>query len=133
MSHLPGRQRPKLWTRIHVLLAGLRACGRDLDEPLGVAPFQISYTEHWVNTWDMEVADEALVRQLAQRSLAGDLPTVRHDPPLTEQPAPTEVRGSFDGTCTGTLTDRHGLTHQLELRAARACGRPAIGSRAGRC
>jgi hypothetical protein len=40
--------------------------------------------------------------------------TVRHEPPLTEQPAPTAIRGSFSGSCTGELTDRHGRTRQLD-------------------
>ena len=39
--------------------------------------------------------------------------TVRHDPPLTGVPAPTEIRGHFSGTCSGTFTDRDGRTHQL--------------------
>ena len=40
--------------------------------------------------------------------------TVRHDPPLTGVPSPTEIRGSFSGTCTGTLTDADGQAHQLD-------------------
>ena len=40
--------------------------------------------------------------------------TVRHDPPLTGTPAPTEIRGSFSGTCSGQLTDRQGRTRQLD-------------------
>ncbi len=39
---------------------------------------------------------------------------VRHNPPLTGVPAPTDVRGSFSGTCTGTFTDRDGVTHELD-------------------
>ena len=39
--------------------------------------------------------------------------TVRHDPPLTGVPAPTEIRGHFTGTCSGTFTDRRGETRQL--------------------
>src|SRR4051812_14754374 len=40
--------------------------------------------------------------------------TVRHQPPLTEESAPTEVRGSFSGTCSGEFTDRDGRTRQLD-------------------
>ena len=40
--------------------------------------------------------------------------TVRHHPPLTQEPAPTDIRGSFSGTCSGELTDRDGRTHQLD-------------------
>lgn len=39
---------------------------------------------------------------------------IRHQPPLTQQPAPTTVRGSFSGTCSGELTDRDGSTRQLD-------------------
>jgi hypothetical protein len=39
---------------------------------------------------------------------------IRHQPPLTGQPAPTTVHGSFSGTCSGELTDRDGRTHQLD-------------------
>ena len=44
--------------------------------------------------------------------------TVRHDPPLTATPAPTEIRGSFSGTCSGTFTDRDGQTSQLDQAPA---------------
>src|SRR5688572_18769301 len=40
--------------------------------------------------------------------------TIRHQPPLTGEPTPTEVRGSFSGTCSGTFTDRDGREHQLD-------------------
>ena len=40
--------------------------------------------------------------------------TIRHQPPLTEEPAPTEVRGSFSGTCSGEFTDRDGRTRRLD-------------------
>ena len=40
--------------------------------------------------------------------------TIHHRPPLTAQPAPTEISGRFSGTCTGTFTDRHGRTHELD-------------------
>jgi hypothetical protein len=39
---------------------------------------------------------------------------VRHQPPLTGEPAPTEIRGSFSGTCSGEFTDRDGRTRQLD-------------------
>ena len=44
--------------------------------------------------------------------------TVKHQPPLTEEPAPTAVRGHFSGTCTGTLTDRDGQVHELDAAPA---------------
>jgi hypothetical protein len=44
---------------------------------------------------------------------------VRHDPPLTAQPLPTEIRGSFRGTCSGQLTDGDGRTRQLDDAPAR--------------
>ena len=40
--------------------------------------------------------------------------TVRHDPPLTQTPLPTEIRGSFSGTCTGAFTDSDGSAAQLD-------------------
>jgi hypothetical protein len=39
---------------------------------------------------------------------------VRHQPPLTTEPAPTEIRGRFRGTCSGELTDRDGRTRRLD-------------------
>ena len=44
--------------------------------------------------------------------------TVRHKPPLTGAPAPTEIRGSFRGTCSGELTDEDGRTHPLDAAPA---------------
>ena len=43
---------------------------------------------------------------------------IRHDPPLTGLPTPTEVRGSFSGTCSGEFTDRNGRTSQLDAAPA---------------
>ena len=43
---------------------------------------------------------------------------IRHDPPLTGVPTPTEVRGSFSGTCSGSFTDRDGRTSQLDAAPA---------------
>src|SRR5688500_5911757 len=40
--------------------------------------------------------------------------TIRHQPPLTQTPALTTVRGSFSGTCSGELTDSDGQTRQIE-------------------
>ena len=40
--------------------------------------------------------------------------TVRHQPPLTEEPAPTKIRGRFAGTCSGEFTGRRGRTRQLD-------------------
>lgn len=39
---------------------------------------------------------------------------ILHEPPLTNQPAPTQVRGRFKGTCSGELTNRRGRTRQLD-------------------
>ncbi len=39
---------------------------------------------------------------------------ILHEPPLTNAPAPTQVRGSFTGTCSGELTNRRGRTRQIE-------------------
>ena len=39
---------------------------------------------------------------------------IRHQPPLTNQPASTKIHGSFSGVCSGEYTDRHGRTHQLD-------------------
>jgi hypothetical protein len=44
--------------------------------------------------------------------------TVRHQPPLTQTPAPTDIRGKFSGTCSGELTDRNGRTRQLDAAPA---------------
>ena len=43
---------------------------------------------------------------------------VRHDPPLTGTPVPTEIRGSFRGTCSGQLTDEDGETRTLDAAPA---------------
>jgi hypothetical protein len=39
---------------------------------------------------------------------------IRHQPPLTQQPATTSVHGSFSGVCSGEFTDRYGHTRQLD-------------------
>jgi hypothetical protein len=39
---------------------------------------------------------------------------IRHQPPLTQAPASTNVHGSFNGVCSGEFTDRHGHTRQLD-------------------
>ena len=39
---------------------------------------------------------------------------IRHQPPLTQEPAATRIRGGFSGTCSGAFTDRDGSTRQLE-------------------
>lgn len=44
--------------------------------------------------------------------------TIRHDPPLTQEPAPTEVRGSFSGTCSGAFTDADGRSRTLDATPA---------------
>ena len=50
---------------------------------------------------------------------------IRHQPPLTNAPAPAEAHGSFSGTCSGTFTDRNGGTHQLDGAPARYEARAA--------
>jgi len=39
---------------------------------------------------------------------------IQHEPPLTNEPALAEARGSFSGTCSGEFTDRRGQTRQLD-------------------
>jgi hypothetical protein len=39
---------------------------------------------------------------------------IRHQPPLTQEPAATRIHGSFSGTCSGAFTDREGRTRQLD-------------------
>jgi hypothetical protein len=39
---------------------------------------------------------------------------IRHEPPLTQTPTPTIVRGSFRGLCSGQVTDRKGRTRRLD-------------------
>jgi hypothetical protein len=39
---------------------------------------------------------------------------VVHDPPITSLPAPGEAAAEATGTCSGTLTDRHGHARELE-------------------
>ena len=39
---------------------------------------------------------------------------IRHQPPLTQTPALTTVRGSFSGTCSGELTDSDGGTRRID-------------------
>ena len=48
---------------------------------------------------------------------------IKHQPPMTNTPAPTRVHGRFDGVCSGRLTDRKGETHQLDGARARYEGR----------
>jgi hypothetical protein len=50
---------------------------------------------------------------------------ILHDPPLTNEPAPTQVRGSFKGTCSGELTNRRGRTSQLDDAPGAYKARPA--------
>jgi hypothetical protein len=54
--------------------------------------------------------------------------TVRHDPPLTQTPVPTEIRGDFRGTCSGQVTDRNGRTRRLDGAPARYEVRDAGGA-----
>lgn len=44
---------------------------------------------------------------------------VRHQPSMTLRPAPTKVRGSFTGVCSGRLTDRRGRTRRVSGALAR--------------
>src|SRR5687768_6870584 len=39
---------------------------------------------------------------------------IRHEPALTNEPAPTQVRGVFRGACSGELTNHRGRTRQLD-------------------
>lgn len=67
------------------------------------------------------LSSSAGAAQPAAESFAGECEmsgTIRHQPPLTEEPAPTTVHGSFSGTCSGELTDREGRTRQLDGAAA---------------
>jgi hypothetical protein len=50
---------------------------------------------------------------------------IRHEPPMTQEPAPTKVHGSFRGVCSGRLTDRRGRTRRLKGAPARYEGRGA--------
>ena len=50
---------------------------------------------------------------------------IEHEPPLTNQPALTQVRGSFSGTCSGEFTNRRGRTHQLDGAPGAYKARPA--------
>jgi hypothetical protein len=51
--------------------------------------------------------------------------TIRHQPPLTQESAPTKVHGSFSGVCSGQFTDRDGQTRRLDGAPARYEGRGA--------
>ena len=48
---------------------------------------------------------------------------IRHQPGMTQQPAPTRIHGSFTGVCTGEFTDRDGHTYQLDAAPAGYEGR----------
>ena len=48
---------------------------------------------------------------------------IKHQPPLTQQPAFTRIHGSFSGVCTGELTDEDGNTEQLDAAPAGYEGR----------
>jgi len=50
---------------------------------------------------------------------------ILHEPPLTNDAAPTQVRGSFSGTCSGELTNRRGRTRQLDDAKGAYRARPA--------
>jgi hypothetical protein len=50
---------------------------------------------------------------------------ILHEPPLTTEPAPTQVRGKFTGQCSGELTTRGGRTRQLEGAPGVYRARPA--------
>lgn len=54
--------------------------------------------------------------------------TVRHQPPLTQEPVPTEIHGRFSGTCSGVVTDGDGRTRQLIGAPARYEVRDAGGA-----
>ena len=48
---------------------------------------------------------------------------IRHQPPLTQEPASTRIHGSFSGVCSGVFTDRDGQTYQLDAAPASYDGR----------
>jgi hypothetical protein len=50
---------------------------------------------------------------------------IRHVPPLTNQPTPTQVRGVFRGTCSGELTNRRGRERQIDGGPGAYKARPA--------
>jgi len=50
---------------------------------------------------------------------------IRHEPPLTNEPAPAQVRGVFRGTCSGELTNRRGRTSPLDGAPGAYKARPA--------
>jgi hypothetical protein len=50
---------------------------------------------------------------------------IHHEPPLTYQPVPAQVRGSFSGTCSGEFTNQRGHTHQLDGAPGAYKARPA--------
>jgi hypothetical protein len=50
---------------------------------------------------------------------------IRHEPPLINEPRPTEVRGVFRGTCSGELTNRRGRTRQIDGGPGAYKARPA--------
>ena len=50
---------------------------------------------------------------------------IHHEPPLTNEPTPTQVRGVFKGTCSGELTNRRGRTLQLDGAPGAYKARPA--------
>jgi hypothetical protein len=70
----------------------------------------------------MALSASAGADERAAESFAGECAlsgVVRHQPPLTEEPASTAIHGSFSGTCSGALTDGDGRTRQLEEARAR--------------
>ena len=48
---------------------------------------------------------------------------IHSQPPLTFETRTTRFHGSFRGVCSGTLTDRHGETRELDAAPARYDGR----------
>ena len=50
---------------------------------------------------------------------------IKHQPPLTNEPAFRRFHGTFSGVCSGVFTDRDGQTYQLDAAPASYDGRGA--------
>jgi hypothetical protein len=63
------------------------------------------------------LASPAVAKKKRAESFSGTCEmsgVIRHDPPLTVAPKATSFHGSFDGECSGELTDRRGRTRMLD-------------------
>src|SRR5687768_11773462 len=50
---------------------------------------------------------------------------ILHEPPMTNEPAPVQVRGRFEGKCSGEFTNRRGRTRRLDDAPGVYKARPA--------